>query len=156
VRIHRAHPDGTEFAISPHCRSSFRQPRLVDGRAFAEWVWNRHGALGRLLLWDQARRWWLVNDPDLEVSILCARIGTFAAEDAPDEAFAWLPTLTPLATTESRTSARDTNSLRSGRHGRAGPTSHRRRLPEGARTFPLRAVVPTLRARARWEEAACG
>jgi hypothetical protein len=91
------HPDGTvstrEFKIptSPVAVPS----NVLTGQDFPDWVWETHGILGRLMLWDQSRQWWLVNDPDLETQIICAPPGIFAPDLDSDGPFTWLPTLTP-------------------------------------------------------------
>ncbi len=76
-------PDGNrthhEFEIST-------RPELVPTTALlsraslTEWVWSTHGALGRLLLWDERRRWWIVQDADLELVLLCSEPGLFRGD----------------------------------------------------------------------------
>lgn len=76
-------PDGTEsvagFAI-PLRPVVVPQSALAHGSAFQEWVMDTHGALGRLLLWDESEGWWMVNEPDLELLLICAPPGTFDEE----------------------------------------------------------------------------
>jgi hypothetical protein len=57
---------------------------LLSNRAFSEWVRETHGALGRLLLTNQAGSWWLVNEPDLELTLLCGQEATVSGL-LPDE-----------------------------------------------------------------------
>lgn len=91
------HPNGaeerTEFAI-PTTPVVAPTVALASGREFSEWVWQTHGAVGRLLVWDRSQAWWIVNEPDLEAQILCAPAGRFEHDSDPDEPFAWLPSLT--------------------------------------------------------------
>jgi hypothetical protein len=91
------HPDGTadrtDFLI-PTSPVIVPATALASDREFSAWAWRTHGALGRLLVWDRSQEWWLVNEPDLEVQILCAPHGGFEHHDDPDEPFAWLPGLT--------------------------------------------------------------
>lgn len=53
---------------------------LAHSRAFEEWVMDTHGALGRLLLWDETKQWWMVNEPDLELLLTCAPRGMFSEQ----------------------------------------------------------------------------
>ncbi len=100
-------PDGsteeTTFAI-PTEPVPIPEALLVDDRTFMDWVWSTHGALGRLLLWDEAQTWWILNHPDLEATLLCSGPEVLSAL-LPDEdlqalarePFAgWIPTLTAL------------------------------------------------------------
>ncbi len=41
---------------------------------------DTHGALGRLLVWDETRRWWITQEPDLELVITCAPSDMFSEE----------------------------------------------------------------------------
>lgn len=59
----------------------------MSQRAFSEWVADVHGASGRLLLWDESRRWWVVHEPDLELAVFCAPRGMFREE--PDQLSWW-------------------------------------------------------------------
>lgn len=92
-----ATPDGSEDRVDfsiPVVPVVAPSPALVSGREFSEWVWQTHGSLGRLLVWDGSRKWWLVNEPDLEVQIVCASVGRFDRHPEPEEPFTWLPSLT--------------------------------------------------------------
>jgi hypothetical protein len=60
---------------------------LVGGRLLSEWAENIHGSIGRLLLWDVGRRWWMAQDADLELVVTCAPLGMFAPIS---EALSWL------------------------------------------------------------------
>jgi hypothetical protein len=31
--------------------------------------WTRTGGRGRLLIWDDSRRWWMAHEPDLEIVV---------------------------------------------------------------------------------------
>jgi hypothetical protein len=64
-------------------------PVLAHGRALEEWAMWVHGGSGRLLLWDQARRWWMVQEPELELAIVCGPRDDFGPES---EVRSWLPT----------------------------------------------------------------
>lgn len=77
------HPDGTEthveFAI-PLAPVVVPPQALTDSRAFEEWVMDTHGAVGRLLVWDESRDWWMTQEPDLELVVTCAPSGLFSDE----------------------------------------------------------------------------
>lgn len=83
-------PDGsesrTEFEI-PLNPVLIPPEALTDSRAFLEWVMDTHGATGRLLVWDESRRWWMAHEPDLELVITCAPSGMFVEES---EELSWL------------------------------------------------------------------
>jgi hypothetical protein len=83
-------PDGTEthteFAI-PLVPVVVPPEALANSRAFEEWVMDTHGALGRLLIWDESRHWWMTQEPDLELLVTCAPSGIFSAES---EELSWL------------------------------------------------------------------
>jgi hypothetical protein len=85
------HTDGTtsvaEFHI-PLTAVVVPPGALAHHRAFQEWVMETHGALGRLLVWDETERWWMVNEPDLELLLTCAPRGMFSEQTA-------LPSLHP-------------------------------------------------------------
>jgi hypothetical protein len=53
---------------------------LVNDRDLMMWVLTTHGPGGRLLLWDDRRTWWIVQEPDLELWLLCAPAGMFRDE----------------------------------------------------------------------------
>lgn len=68
-------PDGSESRVEfevPLTPVVVPSKALAHGRALSEWVMDTHGALGRLLIWDESRRWWMVHEPDLEVLVTCA------------------------------------------------------------------------------------
>jgi hypothetical protein len=76
------HPDGTETTESfviPVQPVTVPAHALAHGRALQEWVWEVHGALGRLMLWDTSGGWWLTQEPDLEMALVCAPDGMFRA-----------------------------------------------------------------------------
>jgi hypothetical protein len=83
-------PDGTEshtdFEV-PLAPVVVPPTALTDSRAFSEWVMETHGASGRLLIWDESQRWWMVHEPDLELVVICAPPGMFS--DESDE-LSWL------------------------------------------------------------------
>jgi hypothetical protein len=60
---------------------------LAGSRLFSEWVMDTHGALGRLLIWDESLRWWVAQEPDLELMITCAPAGMFTETS---EELSWL------------------------------------------------------------------
>jgi hypothetical protein len=75
------HPVGSESRVEfeiPLTPVVVPPEALAHGRALSEWVMDTHGALGRLLIWDESRRWWMVHEPDLEVLVTCAPAGMFA------------------------------------------------------------------------------
>lgn len=73
-------------------------PRVLAGdRALFEWAMDTHGFSGRLLLWDEAHRWWMAQDSGLEIVVTCAPQGVFAAAC---EAPSWLPFGTAAALQE--------------------------------------------------------
>ena len=39
---------------------------------------NTHGARRRLFIWDESRRWWMAQEPDLELVITCSPPGMLA------------------------------------------------------------------------------
>jgi hypothetical protein len=47
---------------------------LLDRATFQDWLWEKHGSVGRLLLAPVNGSWWVINDADLEV-IVCGRAG---------------------------------------------------------------------------------
>jgi hypothetical protein len=62
----------------------------------ASWAQQTHGSTGRLLLTQRHGDWWIVNDSDLERTLLCgspAWVARIAGEDSY-EAFSWRPDLT--------------------------------------------------------------
>jgi hypothetical protein len=91
------YPDGSEehreFAI-PVAPSMVPTAALTSSRTFSDWVGQTHGLVGRLLVWDRSQEWWIVNEPDLEVQILCAPVDRFERDPHPDQPFSWLPRLT--------------------------------------------------------------
>ncbi len=78
------HPDGTkthrefEIPLTP----VVVPPATLNhhDRTFWDWVMDTHGAEGRLLIWPESRRWWMVQEPDLELVLTCAPPGLFADE----------------------------------------------------------------------------
>jgi hypothetical protein len=84
------HPDGTETSTSfviPVRPVAVPAEALAHGRALEEWAWDVHGTLGRLMLWDASYSWWLTQEPDLELALVCAPEGMFSAES--DELSWW-------------------------------------------------------------------
>jgi len=84
------HPDGTESLVEfeiPLVPVVVPPEALAHSRAFSEWVMNTHGTLGRLLIWDESRRWWMAQEPDLELVITCSPPGMFAEKS---EELSWL------------------------------------------------------------------
>jgi hypothetical protein len=81
------HADGSESSIEfeiPLNPVVVPTQTLDSSRAFSEWVMDTHGAVGRLLLWDGTHRWWMAQEPDLELVVTCAPHGKFAsASEAP-------------------------------------------------------------------------
>jgi hypothetical protein len=83
-------PDGSESTVEfevPISPVAVPSDALAHGRALNDWVMSTHGALGRLLIWDEPRRWWMVHEPDLELVLTCAPAGLFAE---PTEDLSWL------------------------------------------------------------------
>jgi hypothetical protein len=75
-------PDGSESQVEfeiPTSPVPVPASVLVSDADLLEWVGQTHGALGRLLLWDASQRWWLVQEPDLELLVICAPPGMFRA-----------------------------------------------------------------------------
>jgi hypothetical protein len=76
-------------------------PAFSNNSAFQDWTWETHGALGRLLLWNEPPTWWLLNDPDLETTLICADaefLSRLPGDDLLLEArstpvASWIPTL---------------------------------------------------------------
>lgn len=80
------HPDGTETVTEleiPMTPVAAPPEALTSERAFSEWVLNVHGSLGRLLMWDPERTWWIAQEPDLELAITCAPRGMLTED--PEE-----------------------------------------------------------------------
>jgi hypothetical protein len=48
--------------------------------SFTDWVMANHGGRGRLLLWDSGASWWLLNEPDLELTLICSDRARFESE----------------------------------------------------------------------------
>jgi hypothetical protein len=75
-------PDGTvthreaEIPTSP----VLVPPNVLNALDLMMWVFTTHGALGRLLWWDDRCTWWIVEEPDLELMLLCAPAGLFRDE----------------------------------------------------------------------------
>jgi hypothetical protein len=94
------HPDGyeeTRTFVIPTEPEPVPSEVLVSQRSLEEWVWDIHGATGRLLLWDDSREWWLLNEPDLELTLISAPEHRFMDEfqkmtGAP---FAWVKWVNP-------------------------------------------------------------
>ncbi|KAA1424069.1 hypothetical protein [Nocardioides antri] len=83
-------PDGTETHVEfeiPLLPVTVPPAAMAHSRAFEEWVWDTHGSLGRLLLWDEPRHWWIVQESDLELAITCAPKGMLSETS---EALSWL------------------------------------------------------------------
>ncbi len=76
-------PDGTEeygeFEI-PMVPVVVPSDALDHGGTFWDWVMDTHGSVGRLLIWPESRRWWMTQEPDLELVVTCAPPGLFARE----------------------------------------------------------------------------
>jgi hypothetical protein len=84
------HPDGAESHVEfeiPLAPVLVPSVALTGREAFSDWVMDTHGALGRLLIWDESRRWWMAQEPDLELVITSAPAGMFAQDS--DE-LSWL------------------------------------------------------------------
>lgn len=75
------HPDGREESMEfriPLVPTTVPSSALQHSRAFEEWTHSVHGALGRLLVWDDSEEWWLVQEPDLELMVTAAPKGMFS------------------------------------------------------------------------------
>jgi hypothetical protein len=53
---------------------------------------DTHGSVGRLLLWDEGKEWWLTNDAYHEVTLICSQLSRFNAEFEAwsDRPFEWV------------------------------------------------------------------
>jgi hypothetical protein len=94
------HPDGTESSVEfeiPLNPVVVPAQALAGVRALFDWAIGTHGFSGRLLLWDEAHRWWMAQDSDLEIVVTCAPQEVFAAAY---EAPSWLPSGTAAALQE--------------------------------------------------------
>lgn len=90
-------------------------------RALSEWTYDTHGALGRLLLWNDPMRWWILSHPDLETTLICAPADVLSRlwddkrlrELRQTPVATWIPTLTAEGQAEAAALAR--------RYGLAAP-----------------------------------
>lgn len=74
-------PDGTVIHHETEIPTSpVLVPPDVLERDLMMWALETHGAQGRLLLWDDRRTWWIVQEADLELWLLCAPAGLFREE----------------------------------------------------------------------------
>jgi hypothetical protein len=77
------HPVSEEFQI-PTSPVPVPTNVLVRAPDLQDWVAEIHGSVGRLLLWDESYRWWIVQEVDLELLLTCAPPGMFlAGSDQP-------------------------------------------------------------------------
>lgn len=55
--------------------SPVRIPKLAirQNSTLRDWVMEKHGAIGRLLIWDASQEWWITNDADMELTLICSR-----------------------------------------------------------------------------------
>jgi hypothetical protein len=89
-------PDGTEsishVVVPPNKPFLVPMDVVADDRALANWIAKIHGSWGRVLLWHD-QRWWIVNDPDLELSLLCGPPEWVEQVSGGHafEPFSWLP-----------------------------------------------------------------
>jgi hypothetical protein len=84
------HPNGSQTRVDfdiPMVPAVVPLGALANGRAFADWVQNTHGALGRLLIWEESCSWWMLQDADLELVVTCAPPGMLSEES---EELSWL------------------------------------------------------------------
>lgn len=53
---------------------------------------DTHGGPGRLLMWDSGLDWWLVNEPDVELTLICSSGPLFQEEcdRLESEPFTWI------------------------------------------------------------------
>ncbi|MCZ9880469.1 hypothetical protein [Arthrobacter sp. B2a2-09] len=89
------HPDGrseTRNFVIPTTPVEIPDTALQDQRSLTEWVMDRHGDLGRLLIWDHVADWWIVNEPDLELTLICSKRSQFQGEfdQWATRPFAWV------------------------------------------------------------------
>ncbi|MGZ4691258.1 MAG: hypothetical protein ACXVJW_05700 [Acidimicrobiia bacterium] len=92
------HPDGrrgpTIVLVPPSAPVELPQDARVDDRALQGWVQSTHGCFGRLLVADAGGMRWLVNDADLELSLLCGPaqlVEDVCTGLAPVAPFSWIP-----------------------------------------------------------------
>jgi hypothetical protein len=85
------------------------QHELAEPSALEEWIWAEHAATGRLLLFPTDGSWWIVEDADWEVLIVCGSdelLHTACDPDWDDDSalFEWLPMerLEPRALAEAQ------------------------------------------------------
>ena len=90
-------PGGSEsvsrVVMPPDRPVSVPTEALADDGALANWVGMTHGSWGRVLVWGADGDWWIVNDPDLEVSLVCGPPDWVesVSYEPTCEPFAWLP-----------------------------------------------------------------
>ncbi len=91
LRIDEASPPGNGFVI-PTSPIQVPDSALDDARGLNNWVMDAHGGVGRLLLWGEGQDWWLVNDADLELTLICSQPSRFNREFEAwsDRPFEWV------------------------------------------------------------------
>lgn len=91
LRIDESPPSSNGFVI-PTSPLQIPDSVLNSSRALNNWVMDTHGSVGRLLLWDEGKEWWLTNDAYHEVTLICSQPSRFNAEFEAwsDRPFEWV------------------------------------------------------------------
>lgn len=91
LRIDESPPPSNGFVI-PTSPLQISDSALDSTRALNNWVMDTHGSVGRLLLWDEGKEWWLANDAYHEVTLICSQPYRFNAEFEAwsDRPFEWV------------------------------------------------------------------
>lgn len=91
LRIDETPPPSNGFVV-PTSPIHVPDSALANSAAFCDWVLDTHGGIGRLLLWDEETDWWLVNDADLELALICSHPSRFSTEfeECGDRPFEWV------------------------------------------------------------------
>lgn len=91
LRIDETPPPSNDFVV-PTRPIQVPDSALENSTALRNWVLDTHGSDGRLLLWDEGMDWWLVNDADLELALICSQPFRFSTEfeACSDRPFEWV------------------------------------------------------------------
>ncbi|MEI2277453.1 hypothetical protein OHC50_08260 [Paenarthrobacter ilicis] len=91
LRIDEAPPPSIGFVV-PTSPIRIPDSALENYRSLNDWVMDTHGGVGRLLVWNEGMDWWLVNDADLELTLICSQPSRFSAEfeEWSDSPFEWV------------------------------------------------------------------
>ena len=80
LRIDGEEPDPGSGFVMPTAPVQVPPAALENSRCMNEWAMDVHGSVGRLLTWGASESWWLVNDADLELTLICSPPSQFQIE----------------------------------------------------------------------------